>query len=197
MNKKRFFMLLAGPLLMFAFAAQSAQAEGWRFPVGLTYVSNFSRVVDIYRDNIHWAGYTTTADSYAPAGLSFNPYYQFESGFAVGGGIGPIMAISASPYEFVDFPVNLDVRYYIPASESIAPYARAGVRYHIASGDWVSNSSPGFIGGIGVEFLRNRRIGAGIELGYDTATIELDKMRTHTTEKVRPGELMVSIFAVF
>jgi Outer membrane protein beta-barrel domain len=195
--KKRYILLFAGSLFFMVFAVQSAQAAGWRFPVGLTYVSNFGKISDIYTDNLEWLGYTTSSSDAVPVGLALQPYYQFDNGLAVGGGIGPLMAVIAESYEFYDVPVALDVRYYIPASASVSPYVRAGVRYHVASGDWVSKSSPGFIGGIGVEFLRNRPISASIELGYDAATIELEKLRTNTTEKVRPGKLTVSIFAVF
>ncbi len=195
--KKKCFILLVSQLAVVLFATNSAQAAGFRFPIGLTYAGNFNKVVNIYRDNISWAGYTTAVDSYVPVSLSFQPYYQFDSGFAVGVGIGPIMAIMADPYYFYDFPVNIDVRYFLPVSDSFAPYIRAGARYHIASGDWVKEKSVGFMGGVGVEFLRNKRVGAGMEIGYDSAKIELEKKRTNTVEQVRPGGLMVSIFAVF
>lgn len=197
MKKKRCLMLLAGALFLTVFAAHSAHAAGWRFPVGLTYVNNFDKIVDIYVDNIRWSGYSTLSENSVPMGISVQPYYQFDSGFAAGGGIGPIMAIIADPYYFYDFPVSLDVRYFLPVWDTFAPYVRAGARYHIASGDWVKGSSIGFLGGIGVEFMRKKRVGAGVEIGYDSSEIELEKKRTNTIEKVRPCTIMVSVFAVF
>jgi outer membrane protein W len=197
MKKKKCFMLLAGSLFLTMFTVQSAQAAGWRFPVGLTYVSNFDKISDIYIDNLQWLGYTTSSSDAVPVGLTFQPYYQFDNGLAVGGGIGPLMAVIAQSYNFYDVPVTLDVRYYLLVSDTIAPYVRAGARYHIASGDWVKGGSVGYLGSAGVEFMRNKRVGAGVELGYDSTQLELEKKRTNTVEKIRLCDFMVSIYAVF
>jgi hypothetical protein len=70
----------------------------------------------------------------------------------------------------------------------------------LASGEYVKSSSSGFFGGVGVEFLRKRRVGFGLEISVDTAEIELEKVINYyesTTENVKPAGVMISVFAVF
>jgi len=55
----------------------------------------------------------------------------------------------------------------------------------LASGEYVKSSSSGFFGGVGVEFLRKRRVGFGFEISVDTA------------ENIKPAGVMISVFAVF
>lgn len=192
MKRGLVFCLFIGIL----FFSSPAKAADWRFPVGLTYVSGFGDVVDIYEDNLVAEGYRVYDTGNIPVGLSFQPYVQFDSGLGVGVGIGPISAIIGDA-SFVDFPLGLDVRYAFVPSANVSPYARAGVRYHFASGDYVKGSTPGFLGGIGVEFARKKPVGFGFEISYDSAEIEIERVRTNSTENIRPYGLTVSIFAVF
>lgn len=71
----------------------SAQADEWRSPVGVTYVSGIGDIVDQYEDNLHADGFTTESADGVPVGISFQPYYEFDSGLGMGIGIGPVMAI--------------------------------------------------------------------------------------------------------
>lgn len=91
------------------------------------------------------------------------------------------------------FPgLNIDTN-----TASISPYVRVGGRKHLASGDYVEGTTAGFFGGIGLEFLRDRRVGIGMEISYDASEVELERVRHNDTEDVKPCELMVSVFVVF
>ena len=57
----------------------------WRFPVGLSYISGFSDVVDFYKK-----AYGGDDSGYVPIGLSFTPYYQFDHGSRIGVDLGPV-----------------------------------------------------------------------------------------------------------
>jgi hypothetical protein len=99
--------------------------------------------------------------------------------------------------DFFDIPIGLDLRYTFIPTANTSPYIRAGGRHHLASGDYVEGSTPGFFGGFGIEFLRDKRVNMGIEVSYDSSEIELERRRYNTTEDVKPSELMVSIFVIF
>ena len=60
--------------------------------------------------------------------------------------------------------------------------------------------NPGFFGGIGVEFFRKKPVGFGLEFGYDTSEVELEKKSRRDvsdTENINTVGLMLSIYAVF
>ncbi len=187
-------------LRVILFVSSSGEAADWRFPLGLTYTSGFGDVVDIYEDNLKAEGYLVTTTESLPVGISFHPYAQFDSGFGVGFGVGPLMIIYGDR-EFFDIPIGLDFRYTFMPTANTSPYIRAGGRYHAASGDYVEGTTPGFFGGFGVEFLRDKRVNMGIEISYDSSEIELEKKKrypyTSTTENIQPCGLMLSIFVIF
>jgi len=188
-------------LMVLLFVSSSVKAADWRFPLGLTYVSGFEDVVGIYEDNMEAEGYYVYSADYWPVGISFQPYAEFDSGFGIGFGIGPLMII-AGDREFSDIPIGVDLRYTFIPTASTTPYIRAGVRSHSASGDYVEEgSTTGFLGGFGVEFFRNRRVNMGLEISYDSSEIELEKKKrypyTSTRENIQPCGLMLSIFVIF
>jgi hypothetical protein len=177
----------------------SAEAGGWRTPVGLSYPAKFKDVVDIYENNLQAEGYLVYSKSYWPIGMTVQPYFEFDNGLGIGGGIGPIAFIYGDR-DFLDFPVNLALRFAFFPKANVSPYVRAGGSYHIASGSYVKGSKPGLVGAFGIEFLRKRHVGFGIEVAYDAAEIEFEKKRSRTIstrENVQPYGLIVSIFAVF
>ena len=201
--KKRGLVFCIQLLMVTLFLTGSAKGADWRFPLGLTYVSGFEDVIDIYEGNMEAEGYYVYSADYWPVGISFHPYAEFDSGFGVGFGIGPLIAIMGDR-EFFDIPIGLDFRYTFIPTANTTPYIRAGGRYHSASGDYVKGTTPGFFGGIGIEFLRGKRVNMGIEISYDASEIELEKKErrgyysyTSTTEKVQPCGLMLSIFVIF
>ncbi len=185
--------------------SHSAKAAEWRFPVGFSYVSGIGDVVDLYKDNLEAEGYDVDTSWEFPVGISFHPYVEFDSGLGFGGGIRPVMWIYSTEADFFDLPVGLDLRYTLIPRAKASPYVRAGARYHIASGDYVEKSSAGFFGAVGVEIMRNKIAGIGIELSFDSSEIELERKHrssysSHgdsTYEDFKPCKFMVSIFAVF
>lgn len=195
-------------VLMVLVTAGLAQAGQWRFPVGLAYVSGAHEMTKTFEDNLGALGYLVDDSSEWPVGVAFQPYYLFDSGIGIGGGFGPFMYVRAESlntddsYDLYAMPVNLSLRYVFLPSSNISPYIRTGVSYHIAGGDWVKSKEVGFVGGVGVEFFRKNKVGAGIEIAYDSSTITLEKLQgpapTPSAEKkVKPSEIWVSIFAVF
>jgi hypothetical protein len=188
--------ILAVTLLSFVNCADAGQ---WRFPLGLTYVSGIGEVVDQIEDNLNADGYETEKTETFPVGASFQPYYEFDSGLGIGVGLGPLMVVFGD-VDFVDMPVNVCLRYALFPEAKMSPYIRAGAAYHLANGDYVEGSQPGYVGAIGLEFMRDKPVGFGIEAGYDSSTIELEDLDSSSaddTKEFTPVGFMVSIFAVF
>jgi len=195
MKMKFVFLLLA---VMFSAIPSNIFASEWRFPIGLSYAQGFTDVVDLYKDNLEKEGYDVKSSGAIPVGISAKGYYQFDSGIGCGAGFGPMMIISSSEAYFFGFPLYADVRYTLLQGSNICPYVRAGIQYVSASGDYVKKSSPGFLGAIGVEFLRNKRVGFGLEFAVTTSKIEFeDKTSSKGKKEINPTKFLVSAFAVF
>ena len=183
-------------VMVILFASTPAMAADWRFPLGLTYASGIEDVVDTYEDNLEEEGYTVYDTDYWPVGISFHPYVEFDIGLGVGASIGPSMMIYGDT-DFFAVPVGLDARYTFIPRASVSPYVRVGGRTHLASGDYVEGTTPGFFGAIGLEFLRDRSVSMGVEISTDKSEIELERVGYNDTEDVQVCELMVSVFVVF
>ncbi|MBC8453936.1 hypothetical protein H8D64_02670 [PVC group bacterium] len=169
-----------------------------RIPIGLTYVSGMNEIVDLHEDNLRAEGNKVESTTVIPVGLSVHPNYETGFGLAYGAGIGPVMMILGDT-TFWNVPVGLDFRYSLPSRFNTSPYIRAGARYHIAGGDYVESSTPGFFGGIGMTFLRTRKVGMGFEVAVDTSSIEFEKKHEfapNETEDIEPALITVSIYAV-
>ncbi|MEW5802674.1 MAG: hypothetical protein AB1847_11300 [bacterium] len=198
-----FSMIAAMIMVITVTGSNSAFAVDWRFPVGLTYISNFQDIADLHENNLEAEGNVTTSTDAVPVGLAFNPYVEFDFGLGIGIGVGPLMMVLGDT-EFINVPLKFDVRYAIPQL-SVSPYVRAGVSYNAASGDYVESSTPGLFLAGGVEFLRNKVVGFGLELSYDSSEIEFEKYTassyyygyTSEPEKIKPGEFTISLYAVF
>ena len=123
-------MTLTGIVLFIM--CSTAGANEWRYPVGPTYVGGFNDVVDLFKDNLRYKGYVVDSSGGVPVGLSFHPYFQWSSGFGMGLGFGPAMAImvdsSSESYHLVLVPVSLDVRYAVNIEGSVSPYTGAAER---------------------------------------------------------------------
>ncbi|MGA1840651.1 MAG: hypothetical protein ACMUIU_08500 [bacterium] len=202
MNKKGMVVCFLVIVITVSFIS-SAIAADWRFPVALTYISGWSDVKDLYEDNLDTEGYSYEEVSGLPVGLSFQPYVELDKGFAVGGGVGPLMLILGD-WDFFDLPLRMDFRYIVMPQNDTAAYFRIGPSFHLASGDYVESDGAGIFVGAGVEFLRTRRVGMGIELAYDSAEVEFKRSRRDywgsiytEKEKIKPCEFMFSVFAIF
>jgi len=196
MKRTKPIVLMAILLLVFVGAAEAGE---WRFPVGLTYVSGIGDIVDQYEDNLQADGFLTESADGLPFGVSIQPYYQMDSGFGVGFGVGPTMWITGD-VDFFNLPVNLSMRYAFMNKSDTSLYLRAGISHNFANGDYVEDSNIGFVGALGVEFMRNKVVGFGIEAGYDSSVIELEDRTTanpNDTKEFEPVGFMISLFAVF
>jgi hypothetical protein len=199
---KKMSVLLIGVFMVLLCMTVSAEAGEWRFPFGPTYVSGFSDVADLFKDNLRYKGYIVDSSGGVPIGLSFHPYYQGESGLGMGLGFGPAMIImvdssNSDSYELVLVPVSLDVRYAFNITGSVSPYIRGGGTYLYASGDFKDSVQPGAFGAVGLEFLRNRKVSVGLEAGYDTSVVKMQRLRNHTIESIHPIGFNASLYIIF
>lgn len=199
--KKRiafYCFLLAAALLV---TGTSVLAAEWRFPVGPTYVSGFSDVQDLFEDNLRYRGYAVDSSGGVPVGLSFHPYYQWDSGLGMGVGFGPAMVIvadsSTESYSLTLVPLSFDVRYAFNITGSVSPYVRGGATYLFASGDFKDSAQPGVFGALGVEFLRQKKISVGFEVGYDTAVVKMERLRDSSVESIKPIGFNAGIYVIF
>ncbi|MGA1840650.1 MAG: hypothetical protein ACMUIU_08495 [bacterium] len=204
MNKK--VMIVCFLVIMITvFIFGSAMAVDWRFPLALTYSTGWKDVKDLYEDNLR--DIDDDEVSTVPLGISFNPYVEFSSGFGVGAGFGPLMLIWDN-WDYV-LPLKLDFRYTIMPQNTTAAYFRLGPSYHFVKGYKLHDGSPGFFVGTGVEFLRNRKLGFGFEISYDSAEIESERRirfydeyqsdyRYYTyKEEIKSCEFMFSLYLIY
>lgn len=173
-----------------------ASAARWRFPVGVSYIGGFEDVIDVLEDNLEAEGFITDSTDSVPVGIAVSPYLQLDSGFAIGGTLGPFMIVTGD-VDFFNLPLGVDVRYYPFVSAAASPYLRAGVKYHWADGDYVEKSTPGLVAGVGLEFMRKKIVGLGFEVLYDSSEIEFEDVANGGTKEVKPARIMVSISAIF
>jgi hypothetical protein len=150
-----------------------ADADEWRYPVGISYVSGFGDIADALELNLIADEEADTDPGAQPFGLSFQPYLQFDNGMRVGGGIGPFM-FAYGNVRYSDIPININVGYTFNPIANIAPYFRLGLIQHLIVYEDYKSSYPGFFGAVGVELFNNQRVSLGIELSYDTTDIKMD-----------------------
>ncbi len=163
----------------------------WKFPLHLTYVSGLEDVTDAIEKNFFFSDSTTI-----PVGISIDPYYEFDNNFGIGTSIGPLV-YGAGDVSFFILPLGLDFRYAFEMNENWAPYVRAGGKILIEDGDFLVDSSPGFTGGVGVEFNRERAVSFGVEAMYDGSEVDIKQPGVNQKVSVKPFEFMISIFISF
>jgi hypothetical protein len=187
-------MLLA---LLVSFGTM-AHAGEWRLPVGIMYISGLDDLADQTEDNLEAEGNDADTAQGLPAGVSFQPYYEFDSGLGLGAGLGPVIFFTGDA-DLIGIPINVCARYALLPKSSLTPYVRAGVSMPLVNGDYIKDRKPGFLGAVGLEFMRDKIVNMGFEVGYDSSIIEMeDKTRTTgETEEIEPVGFMVSLFAVF
>jgi hypothetical protein len=197
MNMKRLLLRYLIAVVVIIVGVRIADAEEWRLPLMVTFVSGFSKLSDQIKENLEYDYYGTVEEiGGLPVGLSFHPYYEYDSGLGIGGGVGPVMMIAGEAFVY-NIPVNASVRYsFTPQSKSTA-YIRIGGGYHYAGGDYIEGSGVGFIGAIGMELMRDRAVGIGIEVGYDNGFIKVQDLEEDEIVEIRPNTLMLSVGAIF
>lgn len=191
--KKHLLSLFLIPV-MGLFLIQTATAGEWRIPFGLSYVGGASKFLDQVEDNLESEGYTTDTFIW-PVGLTVQPYYEFDFGLGAGFGVGPLVML-AGDADATLLPVNACLRYAFMPKAKLTPYLRTGLSYIVASGDYIEGSSPGFVAAVGMEFLRHKRVGVGVEIGYDSSVVEMEDPPDGTTD-IKVVGLLVSVQAIF
>ena len=162
-------------LLIFIFGAVGASAlhaGQVHFQAGLSYTQGAYDVMDKLDNN-----FDLKEKFVWPVGLTLSPYYEWDCGFAAGITVGPAAVISIDEgsddnYSFI-LPVGGDVRYTFLRDRDVAPYLRAGVRFPIVGGDYLDSGEVGAFGAIGVEFWRQKKVQAVLEVGYDSSTVKV------------------------
>jgi hypothetical protein len=195
---KRFLLIIVSTAYFCLSIAFSATAGEWRIPFGLTYVAGASEFLDQIEDNLEDEGYTTDTFIW-PVGITVQPYYEFDFGLGIGFGAGPVVLVSGDADAFL-LPLNASLRFAFLPWAKVTPYVRAGVSHIMASGDYVEGSSTGLVGALGVEFMRHKAVGLGIEIGYDSAVVEMedpDPVDPDATDDINAVGLIVSIQAIF
>ena len=193
------FFLLLFVLLMLVLCTHGASAAQFRFPFGFTNRSGYEKIVNTYKENLRTEGLSPISEDSFPVALSFSPYLQFDNGYGIGSGFGPIMLIFGDA-DFIDIPARLELRYTFAPQSNASSYIRAGVSYHITSGDYVKRSNMGVFGAFGVEFLRRKKMGFGLEISYDAAEVEIENRASYeygSVEKIGPSRYMMTAYWLF
>jgi hypothetical protein len=161
------------------------QAAGFHFPVGVAYSSGFAKATDDLTRFYENAGYTIDHQIKIPLGLTLSPYYEWDFGLGVGLSVGPLgfLSIEEQLYSSTSWqsdthlsyivPIGADVRYTFFRDKTFAPYLRVGFRYPIVGGPNLDGSNIGPFGAVGVELWRTKKVGMGLEIGYDASKITL------------------------
>ena len=122
----------------------------------------------------------------------------------IGCGVGPWVLLTGDA-DATLLPVNASLRYAFSPWAKATPYVRAGVSYTFASGDYIESSSAGLVGALGVELLRHKRVGIGIEIGYDASVVEMEDIEEQNraggdpdaTDEINTVGLIISVQAIF
>ena len=189
----RWIFALAGTLMLGL--AHAASASGpLRVHVGATFVSGFRDVVDHYEDRIPYDTDTT----FVPVGLALSVTYEARHGSRFTADVGPAGLIyvfvvnTDESWSYWNVPLGLTYGFVFLPRRDVSPYLRAGLRYYVAGGDYVDDSTPGPIIALGMVFRRTRRVGWGLELAMDRATI-----RMADGQRIRPGGFLAGGFVRF
>jgi len=169
-----------------------AKAGEWRIHLGPSFMSGFMDVADFYEDAMP---HEVDFDWQVPVGLGFSAAYEFSHGSRLAAGVGPAGVIYVyevngdDDWSYYDVPLSISYGFSFVPRGNVSPYARAGVRYHVAGGDFVDSSTPGLFGAFGMEFMRSEVIGWGGELAYDASSIKMEGGK-----EIEPGAFVASVF---
>jgi hypothetical protein len=202
-NLKNILVVLIGLCLPW-----TVQAGKFRFPVGISYANGFQEAIDDLSDWYRQDGFDVDQMG-IPVGLTFDPYYEWDSGIGVGISVGPtaFMYVEENYYGYnyssenthfsYAVPVGAFVRYTLFRDKTVSPYVRVGVRYPIAGGDNLGDSEVGPFGAIGVEFLRTKKVGVSVEVGYDASKVTVKYPSRGWSEEVTLPGFTAGVSVVF
>jgi hypothetical protein len=168
-------------------AIQPAEALEWR--LGVAYASDVKHVADLYEDNLEVEGFDAEVDLKFPLGVAAGVMYDWQSGVRGDFALGPAFFIGGEVDHF-EMPVSVTVGYNFFRTADISPYVRAGLVYHVASGDFYSSSSPGLLAAGGLDFER-----FSIEVSVDTSEVEFDTFSCNAAQTAcRPATTEFSTY---
>lgn len=150
--------------------AVSGTAEALEWRLGVAYASGLSDVTDLYEENLRLAGFDVNVDLKFPIGVAAGMTYDWASGVRADVGLGPVFLIGGDVEHF-EMPLSVTVGYNFLRLSRASPYVRAGVVHHFVSGDLYSNSSPGVLAAVGVDFSR-----FSFEVSIDQSEVEFDSL---------------------
>jgi hypothetical protein len=199
--------------LLCSLLALPAYAGEWRVGPGIMGVTGVDDVSDIYEENFNNTNpfIELEVKFTIPVGLSVQGTYTWDSGVRMDMGLGPMFFLADTGdgdvdtgLEHTEVPISATVGYTFMPGSNVSPYVRAGIVHHVASGDYVEGSSPGLLGAVGVEFLRNRFCMVALEIAFDGATVELERYTRigngpvrRRTEDVRTYGTVFGVFVKF
>jgi opacity protein-like surface antigen len=208
--KVGFQCLVAGMIMVFTTGVAGA---GFRFRLNVDYVSGLHKLADQYDDDIEVQedrdfpfAIVEVDDVVIPVGISLFPYWQWDNGLMLGVGIGPAAYFLAEGldenFTHWEVPLNVCVGYTFFLDGPVSPYIRVGPSYHLAGGDFYESSKLGIIVAGGVELLKTDHFVMGLEVAYDSASVEVDVLSplgpSHdTTRDIRTTELIAGVFFQF
>jgi Outer membrane protein beta-barrel domain len=176
----------------------TAQAESWRFGVGVSYVTGIQDVADHYEENLRRAGFDADVDLRLPVGFGAIATYLWKNDVRADVGLGPMFAISGDVHHF-ELPISGTVGYSFMSGSSLSPYVRAGLVYHYVDGDQYSGTSPGLLAAVGVDFTHFT-----VEVATDQSEVEFDALSCTapascalTTEKLNTYDFIASFYYRF
>ncbi len=192
-------------LVITFFSVNKATAGDWRFPIHLNYVSGLSEVFDLYKNNMEQEGYTVITEFVIPVGISFNPYFQFDFGLRIGGGLGPMFIVLIEENGYFALPLNLNAGYTLFPNGPFSPYVKGGFSYHLAGGEYHHSSSPGLFAAAGLVLMNNRKVNLGFEISTDLSKVEFEEYdweyyysgRDQTFKTLQPAKMLISLFVQF
>ena len=184
---------------IFALLGTSTAAAGtWGFEVGVSYASGIDDVADHYEENLELAGFDVDVDVRVPIGLGARATYLWASNVRADIGLGPMFFISGDVNHF-ELPISTTVGYSFTPGRTVSPYVRAGLVYHYVDGDQYSNTSPGLLAAVGVEFTHFT-----FEIATDRSEVEFDALTCTapnacelSKREINTYDLMASVFYRF
>lgn len=189
-----------------------AYSGEWRVGPSISGVSGIDDVTDIYEENYNNTHTSTQVDVkfLLPVGIAVQGTYTWNSGVRVDLGLGPVFILRDNGdgdidtgLDHTEVPVSATVGYTFIPSGSVSPYVRAGVAHHFASGDYVEGSSPGLLGAVGIEFMRQSTVSVSLEVAVDKSEVEFERFRrsgstvVRTTDSINSYETMFSVIVKF
>jgi len=173
--------------------------------VALVFSSGAIELHDKIEDSLIANGFDVDDSYVVPVGLTFSPYLDFECGFGLGLTVGPTEFVSVDRVSAggsstdinYTVPVGAFVQYELLRDGNVSPYVRVGFKYPFYGGDYIQAGSGGPYGVVGVNIWAQRRIGFGVEAGYDASEVKVNAGPGSPAQKVKPVGFTIGVFARF